>query len=85
MPSSPPACPLRCYSSTPGLIRDTLAIRNQLAVAEGVVGYSLNTKPARKTFWSFSVWFERGGPMPSRRPIIIAQIIRRLAGRVGST
>jgi heme-degrading monooxygenase HmoA len=48
--------PLRRYRSVPGFLRDTLAIRRQLAGAPGLVGYALNAELMKKTFWTFSVW-----------------------------
>jgi hypothetical protein len=48
--------PLRRRRSIPGFLRDTLAIRRQLASAGGLVGYALDAGLARKTFWTFSVW-----------------------------
>jgi hypothetical protein len=48
--------PLRHYRSIPGFLRDTLRIRRQLAHTSGLVGYSLNARLARKTFWTLSVW-----------------------------
>jgi heme-degrading monooxygenase HmoA len=48
--------PLRRRRSIPGFLRDTLAIRRQLARARGMVGYALDAEIARKTFWTFSVW-----------------------------
>jgi len=45
--------------SVPGFLRDTLAIRRQLARAVGLVGYALDADLARKTFWTFSVWEDR--------------------------
>ena len=48
--------PLRRHRSIPRFLRDTLAIRRQLARADGMVGYALDAELARKTFWTFSVW-----------------------------
>ncbi|MBV9096394.1 MAG: hypothetical protein JO132_21400 [Streptosporangiaceae bacterium] len=48
--------PLKRRRSIPGFLRDTLAIRRQLARADGLVGYALDAELARKTFWTFSVW-----------------------------
>jgi quinol monooxygenase YgiN len=48
--------PLRRSRSIPGFLRDTLAIRRQLARASGMVGYALDAEIAHKTFWTFSVW-----------------------------
>jgi len=48
--------PLRRRRSVPGFLRDTLAIRRQLARADGLVGYALDAELGRTTFWTFSVW-----------------------------
>jgi hypothetical protein len=48
--------PLKHHRSIPRFLRDTLAIRRQLASADGMVGYALDAELARKTFWTFSVW-----------------------------
>jgi quinol monooxygenase YgiN len=48
--------PLRRGRSIPGFLRDTLAIRRQLARADGLVGYALDAELTPKTFWTFSVW-----------------------------
>ena len=50
--------PLRRSRSVPGFLRDTLAIRRQLASADGLVGYALDANPSRRTFWTFSVWID---------------------------
>jgi hypothetical protein len=38
--------PLRAHRSVPGFLLDAMRIR----------GYALDAQPARKTFWTFSVW-----------------------------
>jgi hypothetical protein len=48
--------PLTRYRSIPGFLRDTMAIRRQLANADGLVGYGLDAQIGAKTFWTFSVW-----------------------------
>lgn len=48
--------PLRRYRDIVGFLGATRAIRTQLAGAEGVVGYTLDAKPLRKTFWTLSAW-----------------------------
>jgi hypothetical protein len=48
--------PLKRRRSIPGFLRDAMAIRRQLARADGLVGYALDAELARKTFWTFSVW-----------------------------
>ena len=52
--------PLKRRRSIPGFLRDAMAIRRQLARAPGMVGYALDAELARKTFWTFSVWEDRG-------------------------
>lgn len=77
--------PLKHYRSIPGFLRDTLAIRRQLAGTNGLVGYALNAELARKRFWTFSIWADResldafAAADPHRR------IIRRLAPLMGQT
>ncbi len=48
--------PLRSYRHIPGFLRWTWRIRGQLAEADGLVGYSLDARPLRKTFWTVSAW-----------------------------
>jgi heme-degrading monooxygenase HmoA len=77
--------PLRRYRSIPGFLRDTMAIRRQLASTSGLVGYALNAELTRKRFWTFSVWEDReslnsfAATDPHRR------IIRRLGPLMGET
>ena len=66
--------PLRRYRNIVPFLRTTRAIRRQLAGADGVVGYTLDAKPLRKTFWTLSAWesnealdrFSRTDPHRSR-------------------
>jgi hypothetical protein len=48
--------PLAHYRHVPSFLRATLAIRSQLAAADGLVGYALDAKLLRKTFSTLSVW-----------------------------
>src|SRR5262249_58892138 len=52
----PAGLPHNRRGSIPGFLRDALAIRRQLARADGLVGYALDAELAHKTFWTFSVW-----------------------------
>ena len=77
--------PLRRYRSIPRFLRDTLAIRRQLASAPGLIGYSLDADLARRTFWTFSVWdsqhsLDAFAASPPHR-----QIIARLRPLMGQT
>jgi hypothetical protein len=48
--------PLLAHRSIAGFLLDAMRIRGQLAHAPGLIGYALNAQPARKTFWTISVW-----------------------------
>jgi hypothetical protein len=77
--------PLRRRRSIPGFLRDTAAIRRQLARADGMVGYALDAELARKTFWTFSV-----GDVQARHDAFASSdphraIIRRLRPLMGQT
>ncbi len=51
--------PLKRSRSILGFLRDTRAIRRQLASAEGLVGYGLYADLVHRTFWTFSVWADQ--------------------------
>lgn len=51
--------PLRSYRHIPGFLRWTWRIRGQLSDAPGLVGYSLDARLFRKTFWTLSAWTSR--------------------------
>ena len=48
--------PLRSYRHIPSFLRWTMRIRGQLAHTPGLVGYSLDAHPLKKTFWTVSAW-----------------------------
>jgi hypothetical protein len=48
--------PLDSPLRIPSFLRHTLAIRGQLAKADGLVGYALNAQLLSKTFWTVSAW-----------------------------
>jgi hypothetical protein len=51
--------PLERRRSVPGFLRDTLAIRSQLARSTGLVGYGLDAQVLKGVFWTYSVWRSR--------------------------
>ena len=51
--------PLRRYRHIPGFLRWTMRIRRQLSDTPGLVGYSLDARLLRKTFWTLSAWASR--------------------------
>jgi heme-degrading monooxygenase HmoA len=77
--------PLKRYRSIPGFLRGTLAVRRQLARTRGLVGYALNAEPARKRFWTFSVWEDRASLNAFAAADPHRRIIRRLAPLMDET
>jgi hypothetical protein len=77
--------PLKHYRSIPGFLRDTLAIRRQLAKTEGLVGYALDAQLAKKTFWTFSVWKTKGELDAFARSEPHNRIIKRLQPLMSET
>ena len=62
-----------------------MAIRRQLRHAPGLIGYALMAEVAGKTFWTFSVWENRGSLDEFARSSPHYQIIRKLRPRMGQT
>ena len=77
--------PLKRRRSIPGFLRDAMAIRRQLARAPGMVGYALDAELGRKTFWTFSVWEDRGSLDAFASSDPHRAIIRRLRPLMGPT
>jgi quinol monooxygenase YgiN len=77
--------PLKRRRSIPGFLRDTLAIRRQLARASGMVGYALDAELTRKTFWTFSVWEDQASLDAFASSDPHQAIIRRLRPLMGPT
>src|ERR1700757_3491456 len=77
--------PLKRRRSIPGFLRDALAIRRQLARADGMVGYALDAELARKTFWTFSVWEDQASLDAFASSDPHRAIIRRLLPLMGPT
>jgi heme-degrading monooxygenase HmoA len=77
--------PLKRHRSIPGFLRDTLAIRRQLARADGLVGYALDAELAGKTFWTFSVWQDQASLDAFAAADPHRSIVRRLRPVMGQT
>jgi len=75
--------PLKRRRSIPGFLRDALAIRRQLARADGMVGYALDAELGRKTFWTFSVWEDQASLDAFASSDPHRAIIRRLRPLMG--
>lgn len=48
--------PLARYRDVPAFLQATMHIRRQLRRADGLLGYGLDAKLFRRTFWTLSVW-----------------------------
>lgn len=77
--------PLRRYRSIPGFLRDTMAIRRQLAGASGLAGYALDADLAGKTFWTFSAWQDQASLDAFAASEPRREITRKLAARMAPT
>jgi quinol monooxygenase YgiN len=77
--------PLQRHRSIPGFLRDAMAIRRQLAAADGLVGYALDADVGRKTFWTFSVWQDQASLDAFAASDPHLAITRRLQPLMGST
>ena len=77
--------PLKRRRSIPGFLRDTLAIRRQLARAEGLVGYALDAEVVKGVFWTFSVWRSQEHLDSFARSDPHRRIIERLRPRMSQT
>jgi hypothetical protein len=77
--------PLKRHRSIPGFLRDTLAIRRQLAQAEGLIAYGLDAELLKGVFWTFSVWKTQEHLDAFARSDPHRQIIERLRPRMDQT
>ncbi|MBV9795980.1 MAG: DUF3291 domain-containing protein [Actinobacteria bacterium] len=77
--------PLQRHRSVPGFLRDAMAIRRQLAAADGLAGYALDAEVGRKTFWTFSVWADQASLDAFARSDPHLAITRRLQPLMGPT
>lgn len=48
--------PLTRITSTPRFFRGVMAVRKQLADADGLIGYTLRASPLARDYWTLSVW-----------------------------
>jgi hypothetical protein len=74
--------PLNRVTSTVRFFRGVSAIRKQLAVTDGLIGYTLRAKPLAREYWTLSVWQDEtalgafmrtpphAGLMTSLRPLL---------------
>lgn len=77
--------PARDYAATPALFRGASETKRQLRGAEGLVGYSLLARPARKQYATLSVWRDEAALQAFARSNPHGGLMRELAPRMGET
>jgi hypothetical protein len=70
--------PLKKFSSTVRFFRGVLAVRKQLAGANGLIGYTLRAKPLARDYWTLSVWKDRSALREFMRTAPHAQLMGSL-------
>jgi len=77
--------PLKRISSTVRFFRGVSAVRNQLATAEGLVGYMLRARPVSRDYWTLSVWNDQGALRQFMRTPPHMQLMTSLRPYMGPT
>ena len=77
--------PLKRISSTVRFFRGVLAVRKQLATADGLVGYTLRAKPLARDYWTLSVWMDEGALREFMRTPPHIQLMTSLKPYMGPT
>ena len=75
--------PLRRYADVPKFLYWTLRIRTQLRSAPGCVGFTLDAKLLKKTFWTLSAWSDKAAMDRFVRDGAHAAMLVSMKGRVG--
>jgi quinol monooxygenase YgiN len=77
--------PLKKFSSTVRFFRGVLAVRKQLAGANGLIGYTLRAKPLARDYWTLSVWKDQSALREFMRTPPHAQLMGSLKPLMGTT
>ena len=77
--------PLARFRKLPAFFRHVQAIRGQLQVTEGVLGYSLLAHIFRLRFWTLSVWRDRSALNRFVRTDPHLKVMSALDGHMGAT
>lgn len=77
--------PAQDYGATPALFRGASATKRQLRDADGLVGFSLLARPARKQYATLSVWRDESALQAFARSSPHGDLMRELAPRMGDT
>ena len=76
--------PLR-LSSTGRMFRGASAVKRQLAIAEGLVGFSLLAEPLRKRYATLSVWLDEASLDAFTQATPHGQLMTTLKDQMGPT
>lgn len=77
--------PAREYSSTWRMFRGSRVVGRQLASTEGVLGFSLLARPARKQYATLSVWNDDDALAAFANADPHGELMRELAPAMGQT
>ena len=77
--------PLKRISSTVRFFRGVQAIRRQLAIAQGLIGYTLRAKPLARNYWTLSVWKDEAALRTFMRTAPHADLMHSLRPGMGPT
>jgi hypothetical protein len=77
--------PLHRFSATVRFFQAVLAVRKQLAAADGLVGYTLRARPLARDYWTLSVWTDEAALRGFMRTPPHVQIMSSLKPFMGPT
>lgn len=77
--------PLRNFGSTVRFFRAVSAVRRQLAVADGLIGYALRAKPLARDYWTLSVWKDENALRTFMRTSPHGEVMSSLKTSMGPT
>jgi hypothetical protein len=77
--------PLKSVFSTVRFFRGVLAVRKQLATAEGLVGYTLRARILARDYWTLSVWNDETALREFMRAPPHVQLMTSLKPVIGTT
>jgi hypothetical protein len=71
---------LRSAWKIPRFLRFTASIREQLNDADGLIGYTLRSRPLRRQFWTLSAWLDQKHLLAFVRAAPHLDVMSRLRG-----
>lgn len=77
--------PLKRITGTARFFQAVLAVRGQLAAADGLIGYTLRARPLSRDYWTLSVWADEAALRAFMRTPPHVQIMSSLTPLMGTT